>query len=235
MFSQDLKVIIETDNKLGKPVCGNENTYKGSIMRKGSFHILDSNNDNNSTFRFVPEGDEYSRLKMLSKITLEPVTMLKREKDLLHYDLLKYRQESPQFEIWAKEIKKFKQFIMERANHFQVVPNYKELKLHTAAKSKILDSPKISEASRIIKKTISKSNLIALHNEEVPEEAENYKVDGTRRANDDDFSDLENLHSDLHSIKKFSFDDTHLESAKLPLLMELKKLSMDKKRPPESR
>ena len=76
--------MIESDGKLGKPVSStNDHIYhKGSVMRRGSFHK--ETNDQNQIFKFIPDGEEYLKLKMLSKITLEPITMLKsREKNAI--------------------------------------------------------------------------------------------------------------------------------------------------------
>lgn len=222
IFSQDLKIIIENDNKLGKPISNSDyNYHKASIVRKGSFH-LENNADSNKTFKFIPEGEEYVMLKMLSKITSEPISSMKnRDKELLNYDIMKYRKESPQLEIWAKEIKQFRQHMAEKANQFQVVPNYKELKLFSL-KSRNYDSPHLSEdpTKRFMKKTISNRNFTELHTEEVPEEDELNKL-GSRKTFDD-MSELEN-----GSYKKLSFGGREA-NLQIPLMYEMKKLSVDK-------
>lgn len=161
-------------------------------------------------------------LKMLSKMTSEPITSMKnRDKELLNYDIMKYRKGSPQLDIWLREIKEFRQHMAEKANHFQVVPNYKELKLFSL-KSRNYDSPHLAEdpAKRFLKKTISNRNFTELHTEEVREEEY-----GSRKTFDD-MSEIENV----GSYKKLSFGgkETKLQ---VPLLYEMKKLSIDKKEP----
>jgi len=216
-FCSDLKSIIENDSSLGKPIStGDHNNHKASIMRKGSFD-KGKDTEKKSSFKFIPEGEEYLKLKILSKLTLEPISaMRQRERDIWNHDLRIYRGELPEVTIWMKEIKNFKQVMTDKANRFQVVPNYKELKLFTM-KSKVYDE----EAQRkTMRKTISNRTFVGMHNPEVYEEDEELQIGSTKKF-DGDFSDL-------GSYKKLSFENSHRE----PLLnVEMKKMSIDKKPP----
>jgi len=217
VFCSDLKSIIENDSSLGKPIStGDHNNHKASIMRKGSFD-KGKDTEKKSSFKFIPEGEEYLKLKILSKLTLEPISaMRQRERDIWNHDLRIYRGELPEVTIWMKEIKNFKQVMTDKANRFQVVPNYKELKLFTM-KSKVYDE---EAQKKTMRKTISNRTFVGMHNPEVYEEDEELQIGSTKKF-DGDFSDL-------GSYKKLSFENSHRE----PLLnVEMKKMSIDKKPP----
>jgi len=184
---------------------------------------LETNADSNKTFRYIPEGDEYGMLKMLSRITSEPISSMKnRDKELLNYDIMKYRKDSPQLETWLKEVKQFRQYMTEKANYFQVVPNYKELKLFSL-KSRNYDSPHLNEdpGKRYMKKTISNRNFAELHTEEVPE------VDEGRKDSYNKTFDEMSEKGNAESYKKLSFGGKEAK-LQVPLLYEMKKLSVDK-------
>jgi len=136
---------------------------------------------------------------------------------------MKYRSEQPQFEVWAKEIKQFKQYVMEKANKFYIVPTYKELKIFSM-KSKIFDSPSPREldATTKLKKTISKCTFEALH-EQVIEE------DGGFRKNVHE--DMESQLGDLNTYKKMSFEGRE-DNNQIPLLLEMKHLPKLPKKSP---
>lgn len=229
VFSQDLKIMIETDNKLGKPACASEhNSRKGSVAIKSSFHIDKA--DFNAISRLVAEGDDFAKLKMLSKITLEPLAALKNNaKENLVQDLIKYRAEQPEFEAWAKEIKQFKQYVMEKANKFFIVPAYKEMKLFSQ-KSKILDSPRNSKQERfdrpddtpasLMKRVISKVNFTTLY-DKVIEEDGNRKSSQSSNSSKGDADASRSQLGDLKSAKRMSFEGRE-DPNQIPLLLEMK-------------
>ena len=138
-------------------------------------------------------------------------------------DLLKYRQESPQFEVWAKEIKDFKNHMTEKANQFQIVPNYKELKIFSM-KSKVLDSPRDieSHSNKLLRKVASKPTFSNIHAESVREEEENNRKYSGKRSDETTSVNLNTSYNNLMSTEGKNFNH------KTPLLVELHRLSFDK-------
>lgn len=158
---------------------------------------------------------------------MDPITAMKnRDRDLGDYDLMKYRQESPQIEVWMKEIKRFKQYIAEKANQFQVVPNYKELKLFSL-KSRNYDSIVEEQPVKYMRKTISNRNFLQMKNEDY-ERGEMSKVNSRRT--EDDLSDLENN----GSYKRLSFGGREIANG-MPVINEMQMISGSRRdRPSES-
>lgn len=204
-------------------------------MRKGSFENK-KEHDKESLFKFIPEGEEYLKLKILSKLTLEPISaMRQRERDIWNHDLRIYRGELPDVAVWMKEIKNFKQVMSDKANRFQIVPNYKEMKLFTM-KSKIYDDE--TEKKKTMRKTISNRTFMNMHNPEVYEEDEELHIGSTKKF-DDNLSELDAL----SSYKRPSIDGRDhrepllREHSREPQLLhpgvtvELKKMSFEKSKP----
>lgn len=231
VFCSDLKSIIENDTSLGKPIStGDQNPRKASVMRKGSFD-KGKDHDKDTSFKFIPEGEEYLKLKILSKLTLEPISaMRQRERDIWNHDLRIYRGELPEVQVWMKEIRNFKQVMADKANRFQIVPNYKEMKLFTM-KSKIYDDE--AEKKKTMRKTISNRTFMNMHNNpEVYEEDEELQIGSTKKF-DDNLSELDAL----SSYKRPSIEGRE-HSTREPLLpnpggfVELKKMSFEKPKNP---
>ena len=218
--------MIETDNKLGKPACASEhNSRKASVTIKGSFHMDKA--DINTIAKFAAEGEDFSKLKMLSKITLEPLAALKnKDKDTLVQDLIKYRSEQPEFEAWVKEIKQFKQYVLERANKFFIVPAYKELKLFSQ-KSKVLDSPRGEHndtSATLLKRVISKVNFTSLYDKVIEEG--NRKSSQSSNSSKGDVDASRSQIGDLKSAKKMSFEGRD-DPNQIPLLLEMKQMPQE--------
>lgn len=211
--------MIETDNK-NRAACASEHNSRKPSMRQSSFH--NEKIDLNTILKFAPEGEDFAKLKQLSKITLEPMSALKNNKDALVQDLANYRSQQPQFEAWAKEIKQFRQYVMEKANKFFIVPAYKEMKLFNT-KSKVLDSPREhreygeTPTVNLLKRAISKRNFTTLYEKVIEEDDGNKKSSQSSSQNENDTTQL----GDLKTFKKMSFEGRD-DPNQIPLLLEMK-------------
>lgn len=217
MFSQDLYAMILNENK-EKPISSQTDytAQKMSVMLKKSSFQSDKG-DQAQSLKYFPEEDEHSNLKMLSKITSNPmITLQNKDKGQLEYDLGSYKQDKVQFEVWSKEIKKFKQFVNEQRNKYFIVPNYKDLKIFINPPINASTDRDIAQSATKLKKILSHNTLAV--NLEADEEQENQNPDLEKWSNHS-----RNSISKVNASRKMSHDKRE-DSNKTPLLVEMRNL-----------